>query len=1221
MANKLAFPVILMILVLALSASAQSITDADGRRLPALEVQTRVKLNLVDASGRAVDGVSFSAEPSSVMTVSSSGEAVAIAPGTATVSARARDGVSVSEIVTVVRAARGEGVGRSRLASDREGRLYLSDSTGVYVKSSLGASPKALDVRFESPAAVAVDNRSKGGLYVADGHSVRKVEWNGSSRVLLGDGTAGRITEPVAFERARFNSPQGLAVDSGGNLFIADTGNHAIYYADMVTKTVKLLSGTPGTPGNRDGADALLHSPVAVAVSRDGTFVAVADAGNSAVRLIRRDGTTATVAARFDGVTDVAIDSADNLIVATATGAFLVRLISTPSPVVVSLPQARFATGVTYHRGQIYLMDSSSATVVLVEQGRPAIERIVDASGAALEALPQQGSETVFIIQGSNFAPGSRVSMNAEPLLDTVVLDAGRVQVRQLRPFRTLGRKLLSVDTGAGLALAVTEVRATALELLPSGAIATYAGADYYNGDGAEARSQEVALSLIGIAADAAGNYYIVDLDANCVRRVDAQTGEITTFAGNGRAESSGDGGLAVRAGLYQPADVAIDSGGNVYISELATGRVRRVDARTGVITTVSGNGQVGFSGDGGPATQAAFFFGPVGGGISFDRDDNLYICDTTNQRVRRVDRSGIVTTIAGSGDRGFRGDGGPALQAAFFFPLDVALDSAGNIFISDRLNQRVRRVDARTGIITTYAGNGQTGFSGDGGAATQAALRIITAVGTGAQDQLYVCDTSNNRVRRVDAASNIINTVAGSGTSGFGGDGGAATQAAMRLPTWLDTDLESGFAFVDTQNVRLRRVDTSGNIATVAGSGRPTSIVSADDVAATSSLLQNPRGLAFDRDGSLLIVDTGNHRIRRVTSDGKIQAAIGSGQGFAGDGGMAVGARFEFPTAVALDGNGNYYIADSANHRVRRVLRSTGIINTVAGTGTAGFSGEDVSAVSAMFNNPRGVAIDRAGNLLIADTNNHRLRRVDMVTGRVSTVAGDGRAGFAGDGGAATSASLNAPTSVTVDASGHIFIADTGNDRVRRIDAVTGEITTVAGGDGSLLRPQGVTVDSAGNLIIADTGHHRVVVLEGSELKIIAGSSVAGLEGDAGAAVEALLDSPTGVLADGNGRLFIADSHNNRVRVVLGGAAAQPRSSVTSAIYEQKRLTVSGLGFTPSSRVTVNGNDVTARVQSLSDTQIKLKGSRKKLSLKAGDNRIVVITNGLASNTFVLKL
>lgn len=780
---------------------------------------------------------------------------------------------------------------------------------------------------------------------------------------------------------------------------------------------------------------------------------------------------------------------------------------------------------------------------------------------------------------------------------------------------------MLSVDTGAGLTSAVSEVRATPLEMLPSGAIATYAGVDYYNGDGAEARSPEVALSLIGIAADAAGNYYIADIDANCVRRVDAQTGEITTFAGNGRAESSGDGGLAVRAGIHRPADVAIDSGGNVYISEIATSRVRRVDAATGIITTVAGNGQTGFSGDGGLATNAAFFFGPIGGGISFDRDDNLYICDTTNQRVRRVDRNGIVTTVAGSGERGFRGDGGSALLAALFFPLDVAIDSSGNLFISDRLNQRVRRVDASTGIITTYAGNGQTGFSGDGGPAAQAALKILTAVGIGAHNQLYICDTSNNRVRSVDAASTIINTVAGSGMSGFGGEGGQATQAAMRFPTWLETELENSFAFVDTQNFRLRRVDNAGNINTLAGSGKPTNITSTDDIAATSSLLNGPRGLAFDRDGSLLIVDTGNHRIRKVTSSGQIQAAIGRGQGFSGDGGVATGASFEFPTAVALDSAGNYYIADSANHRIRRVLRSTGIINTVAGTGTAGFSGEDAPAATSAFNSPQGVAIDLNGNLLIADTGNHRLRRVDMVTGRVSTLAGDGKASSAGDGGPATSASLHTPTAVAVDASGNILIADTGNNRIRRIDAVTGQITTIAGGDGSLLQPKGITLDSAGNIIIADTGHHRVVVLEGSSLKTIAGSGAAGLAGDAGAAVDALLDLPTGVLADNNGRLFIADTHNNRVRVVVG-AVAQLHVSITAATYTQKQLTISGTGFGSSgAKVTVNGADVTSRVKSQSDTEIHLKGSRKKLGLKTGDNQIVISVHGLTSNTFVLRL
>jgi hypothetical protein len=353
---------------------------------------------------------------------------------------------------------------------------------------------------------------------------------------------------------------------------------------------------------------------------------------------------------------------------------------------------------------------------------------------------------------------------------------------------------------------------------------------------------------------------------------------------------------------------VAVDAAGNLLIADEGNPRVRKVAAATGIITTVAGTGAFGFSGDGGPATSASL---DTPRGVAVDAAGNLFIADLLNKRVRKVDAAtGIITTLAGGGNN-LPGDGGPATGARLDFPGGVAVDAAGNLLISGA--GRVHKVAAATGIITTVAGTGGAGLSGDGGPATSASLGP-SSVAVDAAGNLFIADLGNHRVRRVDAATGIITTVAGSGPSGFG-DGG-----------------------------------------------------------------------------------------------------------FAGDGGPATSARLSSPRSVAVDVAGNLFIADSVNKRVRKVAAATGIITTVAGPGTFGFSGDGGPATSARLYVLEGVAVDAAGNLFIADLGNHRVRRVDAATGIITTVAGTGTFGFSGDGGPATSASLDSPRGVAVDAAGNLF-------------------------------------------------------------------------------------------------------------------------------------------------------------------------------------------------------
>ena len=592
-----------------------------------------------------------------------------------------------------------------------------------------------------------------------------------------------------------------------------------------------------------------------------------------------------------------------------------------------------------------------------------------------------------------------------------------------------------------------------------SGTITTIAGDGTagFSGDGGPATSAQLS-GPSDVALDSAGNVYIADAGNRRVRKVDT-SGTITTIAGDGTEGFSGDGGPATAAQLGGPTGVAVDNVGNVYIGVFLSHRIRKVDT-SGTITTFAGNGTAGFSGDGGPATAAQLnVFG--GGGVAVDSAGNVYIADDLNHRIRKVDTSGTISTFAGNGTAGFSGDGGPATAARLTLPTDVAVDNAGNVYIVDRGNFRVRKVDT-LGTITTIAGDGTFGvFGGDGGPATSAQLFLPGGVAADNAGNVYIADTHNERIRKVDT-SGTITTIAGDGDFGFTGDGGPATSAQVS-PSDVALD-SAGNVYIAGGGGRIRKVDTLGTITTIAGDGT----FSTSDV-------------ALDNAGNVYIVAIDN-LIRKVDTLGTISTFAGNGTaGFSGDGGPATAARLDFPSGIAVDTAGNVYIADRFNHRIRKVDTS-GTITTIAGDGTFGFGGDGGPAFAAQLRSPQDVALDTAGNVYIADTLNHRIRKVDT-SGTISTFAGNGTAGFSGDGGPATAAQLTDPTAdVAADNAGNVYIADRSTHRIRKVDT-SGTITTIAGdgnfgftGDGGpatsaqLFAPGGVAADTVGNVYFADT-------------------------------------------------------------------------------------------------------------------------------------------------------
>jgi uncharacterized protein (TIGR03437 family) len=620
---------------------------------------------------------------------------------------------------------------------------------------------------------------------------------------------------------------------------------------------------------------------------------------------------------------------------------------------------------------------------------------------------------------------------------------------------------------------------------------------------------------VYGMALDNLGNVFLALGDYHIVVRVDANTGVVTRVAGNGTAGYNGDNIPATSAQLSGPTGLAVDAAGNLYIADANNFRVRVVS--NGVIATVAGNGTQGYSGDKGPPTNAQF---NGLADLAVDSSGNLYIADFYNQAIRMVS-SGVVTTVAGNGTYGFGGDNLPAASVPLAGPAGIALDSAGNLYIAEGYNNKIRKVS--NGIISTVAGTGTAGFTGDKGQATLAALQQPTDVAVDPAGNLYIADYGNNRIRKV--SNGVITTVAGNGTKTFNGDYVAATSAGLVSPQRIAVDTSANFYIVDAG--RIRKV-ANGSATTMAGGGSP---AGENGPAATAQLL-SPQGLALDAAGNLYISDLGTGRILKVSSGVLTKVAGGGNAGGANvDNIPATSALLSAPYGVAVDPSGNIYLADSTAARVRKI--ASGVITTVAGGGSV--LGDNGPATSAQLSDPLGIAVDAGGNLYIADVN-----RVRMVSnGTILTIAGNGTAGYQGDSGVATAAELASPYGVAVDSSGNLYIADTGNNRVRMVS--NGVVTTVAGNgtygftgsngaatSATLGAPSSVTADFSGNLYITDA--YRVLKVSKGKIAAIAG-----------------LATPQAVAVDAAGNVYVANPSSHRV-YVLTPSGTSCSASVTPA-------------------------------------------------------------------------
>jgi len=579
----------------------------------------------------------------------------------------------------------------------------------------------------------------------------------------------------------------------------------------------------------------------------------------------------------------------------------------------------------------------------------------------------------------------------------------------------------------------------------PQGIISTFAGNGGISqpgfwGDGGAATDAQI-HAPVAVTVDSSGNVYIVAAADNTIRKVDGN-GIISIFAGEGyrgyygNAGTTGSTGQANVAGITTPQDFWINKDGTYLVADTGNATIRKI-ATDGTISTISGTGGVGLAGDGTATTLT--MVSPYG--VAVDGSGNIFVAEFGTNRIRKIDTSGNITTAVGDGNQGFAGDGGPANKVEMNQPTAVAVDASGNVYFADSQNNRIRKLAG--GNVTTIAGNGQLSHSGDGGAAISAQLNAPLGVAVDGSGNLYIADTANNVVRKV-ATNGAITNFAGNGSAGNGGDGGAATSAQLSAPRGLAVDSAGNLYIADAQNHKVRKV-SGGTISTVAGSG--TQGFGGDGGAAGSAQLNTPFGVTVDGAGNLYIAEFGGNRVRKVTSGGTISTVAGNGvAGYSGDAGSPTSAQLNGPQAVALDSVGNVYIADTANNRLRKISSdgNGGLrIDTIAGNGIGGYDADGVQATITPVGHPTSVVLDTVGNIYITD-GSLRVRKV-FLSGLIATIAGGPTAGYTGDGGAATSASLNGPSALAINPAGNLWVADANNNSVRTLQP-TGSGINVAG-------------------------------------------------------------------------------------------------------------------------------------------------------------------------------
>lgn len=934
------------------------------------------------------------------------------------------------------------------LGHDNDGHLIIADllsrnfrridrTSGVItvlagngVGGNGGDGGQAAFATFGQPGGVAAD--AKGNIYVADTlyHRVRRIASDGRIYHFAGsnNGLAGSTGDNGSANTARLNAPTALAVDPSGNVHIADSGNNRIRVVNANSGVISTYAGIGGSgfAGDDGPASAAVFNGVAgISFDRDGNLF-IADRNNHRIRRVDRTTRIITTVAgsgiagyfgdqgfasnaQLNSPNDVAVDMAGNILIVDQ-GNHRIRLVSQIGQ--TGLISTIAGSGVAGFAG-----DGGLATLAQLNQ-----PRAIDITADGRIQVADTGN-----IRVRSLTPNTPLPSNKLPQLVSEVgaqtITAGQTRNVPLVATDSDGDNvtfsLVNAPPYATIVDAQPVERRATLRLAPAEAGVT-SGVRIHLDDGRGGIVNSAPFTITVNEPVGTNRPPTVD-PGNIPSVLEALSvaGAPLQLAGVG-SDQDGDKLSFVWFDNGQP--IATTAQANVTLS---------IGTHSLVLTVTDVNGA---------ATSSA--------------PRAVLVSDTTPPVFQNLPAAMVLTATSANG-------------ATVTYQMPTAIDlvdgtvavltdrASGSFFPVGTTTVRFTAADSRSNsatatltvtvnapstgggafTISTYAGTGASGATGNGGLASEATFRQITATGQDLDGNLIVADLLNRNFRRIQSTTGIISIFAGNGVAGNGGDGGLATFATFGQPGGIAADSKGNIYVADTLYHRVRRIARDGRIFHFAGTSNGTSGSIGDNGLATAARLNGPTSLAVDGDDNLYIADTGNSRVRVInTTTGIITTYAGTGGGgYAGDNALAIAATLNGPAGLAFDAAGNLFIADLRNHRIRRVDRDTRLITTVAGNGEAGDGGDGGAATAARLNQPADVAIDSSGNLFIADQFNHRLRQVTPA-GLISTIAGDGSAGFLGDGGSADQSKLNLPRSVDIIGGRNLFVGDSGNLRIRRV-------------------------------------------------------------------------------------------------------------------------------------------------------------------------------------------
>lgn len=984
---------------------------------------------------------------------------------------------------------------------------------------------------------------SSGNLYIVNNtaHNISKITSQGFLTILAGTGTAGFADANA--RAASFSSPKFIAFAADGNLLVTDTANHRIRKINLTTGGVTTIAGN-GASGFTDGPalQARLKSPSGIAVDSQGNIY-IADSANFRIRKISSDFSTITtiagtgqsgfvegpaLTARFNTTEAIALIN-DNELLVVDSGNRRIRKITNlnSSPTVSTI--AGDGTNNNFDGPALSASFASPKGIAVAADGS------IYVTGTGSEKLRKISGSTVTTVTGSvaGYADGDgNTALFSNPIgifIDSLgmiyLADSGNHAIRKIDLNANFTVPPVTTIAGNNTSTAVDGIFGVGTMKAPRGMV--------YNTN---------------------GDLFIADSSNHRIRKL-AKSGTLITYAG--LVSGFADGNISV-ARFNTPTDLAIDTSGNLYIADYGNHRIRKIDT-AGNVSTIAGSGVGGYADAVGVLAQ---FKNPAG--IAVDTSGIVYVGDYTNNRIRRIAVDGTVTTIGGGSSAGLLD--GAAAVSRFNKPGDVEVSSLGIVYVADRINNAIRKIEfnGTEWISSTLNVSATQGYKD--GSLSVTLFDDPADIALAPDGTIYIADKGNNRIRKIDLVESKSSTVLGSGLNGFADLD--FTDSGFSAPEAIVFDASGNLTIADSGNNRVRKAflnlgsytnqpeqNTVSDyiVSTVSGLLGSSGF---KDGAASIAYFNRPSGLAIDSNGNIFVADRANNRIRKISKEGLATTFAGSGVA-ALTNAAGILASFSAPTDVVIDSNDNLFVADYGNHVIRKISPA-GVVSTFAGTGVLG----DVlgPGISAQFKNPSSLAIDSSDNLYLSDYGNNKIKKINP-SGEVTLIAGTGTAGFVD--GPAASARFNKPDGLEIDSSGVIYIADSTNHRIRKIQNEI--VSTLAGGGSATFAdglgtnalfntPTDIEIDSQGNLYVADSMNNKIrKVSQDGLVTSFAGTGLLGYED--GKANNAVFNNPKALAMDGSGVIYIAEDSGHKIRKIALEEKITPLPSAPIIITPSNRV------------------------------------------------------------------